>query len=95
MASDVELEFGLSTAGTTDDLAATVDYAAVFAACEAIVQGDSVRLLETLAERIARALLAAWPIDAVVVRVRKPDAPINGTLGWAGVEIRRERPAAL
>jgi dihydroneopterin aldolase len=89
---DVELALDLRAAGTTDELARTIDYGEVFEACRAIVEGPAVRLVETLAERIAVALLAGFPPAAeVVVRVRKPRAPLPGTFAWAGVEVRRLR----
>jgi dihydroneopterin aldolase len=89
---DVVLELDLAPAGTTDDLARTVDYGAVFAATRAVIEGPHVALLETLAERIATAVLAgSAPASAVTVRVRKPEAPLPGVLAWAGVEIRRTR----
>jgi len=87
---DVILELDLAPAGATDDLARTVDYGAVFAAARAVVEGPHVALIETLAERIAAAVLASGPsAGAVTVRVRKPEAPLPGELAWAGVEIRR------
>jgi 7,8-dihydroneopterin aldolase/epimerase/oxygenase len=90
---DVVLELGLAAAGTTDDLARTVDYGDVFRLARAVVeQGPRVALIETLAERIAADVLTANPaIDAVTVRVRKPRAPLPGVFAWAGVEIRRSR----
>lgn len=89
---DVVVELDLAPAGTTDDLARTLDYGAVFAAARAVVEGPHVALIETLAERIAAAVLASGPIArAVTVRVRKPEAPLPGELAWAGVEIRRSR----
>lgn len=89
---DVVLELDLAPAGATDDLARTVDYGAVFAAARAVVEGPSVALIETLAERIAAAVLAGSPpAGAVTVRVRKPEVPLPGTVAWAGVEIRRSR----
>jgi dihydroneopterin aldolase len=90
---DVVLELGLAAAGRTDELSRTVDYGDVFRRARAVVeQGPHVALIEALAERIAADLLAAHPaVDAVTVRVRKPRAPLPGTFGWAGVEIRRER----
>ncbi len=89
---DVILELDLAPAGTTDDLARTVDYGAVFAATRAVIEGPHVALLETLAERIAADVLAgSAPATAVTVRVRKPEAPLPGELAWAGVEIRRTR----
>jgi dihydroneopterin aldolase len=90
---DVVLELALAEAGTSDDLARTIDYGDVFRRARAIVEhGPHVSLIETLAERIASDLLAAHPAaTAVTVRVRKPRAPLPGVFAWAGVEIRRER----
>jgi dihydroneopterin aldolase len=87
---DVVLEVDLAPAGSTDDLARTVDYGAVFAVARDVVEGPHVDLIESLAERIAAGVLANHrAVDAVTVRVRKPDAPLPGSLAWAGVEIRR------
>ncbi len=89
---DVVIELDLAPAGSTDDLARSVDYGAIFGAARAVVEGPHVALIETLAERIAAAVLAAGPAaTAVTVRVRKLEAPLPGTLAWAGVEIRRSR----
>jgi dihydroneopterin aldolase len=90
---DVELELDLRPAGLDDDLARTVDYGEVFETCRSIVESTSYRLIEALAEAIAHELLADFPIDEVVVRVRKPEAPIEGIFGYAGVDIRRRRSA--
>jgi dihydroneopterin aldolase len=88
-AVDVELRLDLEPAGRSDDLARTVDYAAVFAICRDVVEGTSVRLIEALAERLADGILGAFPAVEVVVRVRKLRPPVEGTLAWAGVEVRR------
>ncbi len=89
---DVELELDLQPAGIDDDLTRTVDYGIVFETCRSIVESTSFRLIEALAEAIAHELLADFPISDVTVRVRKPNAPIDGTLAYAGVEIQRSRP---
>jgi dihydroneopterin aldolase len=88
-AVDIELIADLEPAGRSDDLAQTVDYGAVFAACRDVVEGRSFRLIEALAEAVADEVLAAFHVDEVVVRVRKLRPPIDGTIGWAGVEIVR------
>ena len=90
---DVELNLDLQPAGMDDDLTRTVDYGVVFETCRSIVESTSFRLIEALAEAIAHELLADFPILEVTVRVRKPNAPIEGTLAYAGVEIQR-RPSA-
>ena len=48
------------------------------------------RLVESLGERIAAAILAKFDVDAVTVTVRKP-TPIAGVLDYAGIRIRRTR----
>jgi dihydroneopterin aldolase len=90
---DVELGLDLGPAGVEDDLGRTVDYGSVFETCRTIVESTSFRLIEALAEAIAQELLAEYPADEVIVRVRKPNAPIDGTFAYAGVEISRRRPA--
>jgi 7,8-dihydroneopterin aldolase/epimerase/oxygenase len=91
---DVELALDVRAASMSDDLAQTVDYRGVHEAVRSVVEGESVDLIETLAERIARDVLAADArIDTVVVRVRKPDVDLGGQLEYAGVEIRRGRAA--
>ncbi|MCU0482720.1 MAG: dihydroneopterin aldolase [Chloroflexi bacterium] len=89
---DVVLELDLRSAGTADELQRTVDYGDVFGLVAGIVERQSFRLLEAMAEAIAAAILVEQPhADAVVVRVRKLRPPIDGSLAWAGVEIRRAR----
>ncbi len=78
---DVALYTDLRTAGTSDDLAATVDYAAVHRCVRAVIEGPPLRLIEAVAERLATALLAEFPrVERVVVRVHKPQAPIAGAV---------------
>ena len=89
---DVEMALDLRRAGETDDLAATVDYGAVFEVARRAVETTGRDLVEAIAEEIAGDILAGWPaVDEVVVRVRKMRPPIRGRLAWAGVEVRRTR----
>jgi dihydroneopterin aldolase len=90
---DVELLLDLRPAGVDDDLAQTVDYARVYEIVARIVGTASFRLLEAIAEAISDEILAAFPVDEVVVRVRKPAVQLGGPLDHAAVEIRR-RPTA-
>jgi 7,8-dihydroneopterin aldolase/epimerase/oxygenase len=88
---DVELVLDLAPAGTSDDLAKTVDYGEVYEVVRRNVESASYRLLETLAEAISREILGAFSVDEVAVRVRKPAVQLGGPLDYAGVEIRRRR----
>lgn len=89
---DVELRVGTRRAGSSDDLARTVDYRDVYEAVRRVVEGPPVDLIETLAESIARDVLAGDDrVRKVIVRVRKPEVRLGGPLDHAGVEIVRRR----
>lgn len=89
--ADVTLELDLAPAALSDDVADTVHYGELAETVAAILSGDPVDLLETLAARIAVAALADERVDAVEVTVHKPQAPIAVPFGDVAVTIRRER----
>lgn len=87
--ADVTVHLDLRAAAAADDLAATVSYADVAADVVALLAGEPVDLLETLAERIADVILARPPVRAVDVTVHKPQAPITVPFDDVQVRIRR------
>jgi 7,8-dihydroneopterin aldolase/epimerase/oxygenase len=91
---DVELGLDLRPAGTSDELARTVDYGAVFDVCREVVEQRSFHLLEGLAEALAADILARFArVEHVSVRAKKPGVPLDGIVEHAGVAIERERVA--
>ncbi len=92
---DVELRLDLRPAGNSDDLAQTVDYGQVHQRVREIVEGEPVNLTETVAERIAAAVLEDHPtLEVVRVKVAKPHVRLDGTvLTGSAVEILRRRDA--
>jgi dihydroneopterin aldolase len=92
---DLVLHADLAPAAERDELAGTVDYAALHELVRAIVDGPSFDLIEALAGAIARAILAATDpsiVNAVEVRVRKPKAPIDGAFDTVEAALFRRRP---
>jgi dihydroneopterin aldolase len=88
---DVTLHLDTGEAAATDDLAATVDYGTLAQEVVAVVTGEPVQLIETLAQRIADVALRPARVQAVDVRVHKPEAPISVPFDDVIVTIRRER----
>jgi 7,8-dihydroneopterin aldolase/epimerase/oxygenase len=90
---DVELRLNLRPAGLSDDLAQTVDYGEVHRQAREIVEGEPVNLTETVAERIATAILEDHPlVEDVRVKVAKPHVRLDDTvLSGSAVEILRHR----
>lgn len=88
---DLRLRVALSDAAASDSVTDTVHYGELAEAVAAIIAGDSVNLIETLAERIAAAALAFPRVQSVVVTVHKPHAPIALTFSDVAVRIERSR----
>jgi 7,8-dihydroneopterin aldolase/epimerase/oxygenase len=89
----VDLTLGLDTrpAAADDDLTKTVHYGIVAEEVVGIVEGEPVNLIETLAERIARACLGHEGVQEVEVSVHKPNAPITVPFDDVTVTITRSR----
>lgn len=88
---DVVLFLDTSPAARSDDLVDTVNYAAVAHDVAAIVGGEPVNLIETLAARIADACLVDARVERVEVSVHKPQAPIPLAFDDVVVTIGRSR----
>ncbi|MFT4305637.1 MAG: dihydroneopterin aldolase [Microbacterium sp.] len=88
---DLELALDLRPASRSDDVADTVHYGELAEQVVSIVEGDPVDLIETLAQRIADAVLGRPLVEAVRVTVHKPSAPIAVPFGDVAVTIERSR----
>jgi dihydroneopterin aldolase len=88
---DVAVELDVSVAAASDRLADTLDYGLLAQGLAAVIAGQPVSLLETLAERLAAVCLADERVDAVTVTVHKPQAPIALEFADVAVSIRRAR----
>ncbi len=87
----VSLATDLAEAGQTDNLDKTVNYAEVYSVCRAIVEGEPVKLIETVAEKIAATVMEEFAAKVTGVRVVliKPDPPIPGHYASVSVDITR------
>ncbi len=89
---DLTLALDIAEVARTDALEATVDYVAVHEVCRKLVEEERVRMIETLAARIAERLLKGFPrLTAVDVTVKKPSVPMKGVLDYVAVETSRTR----
>jgi dihydroneopterin aldolase len=86
---DVELIVDVSAAGTSDELADTVDYSAVCDAVSRVVATEQYRLLERLATRIAEVCRADPRVVGAIVEVRKLHPPVRAMLDYVAVRVER------
>ena len=89
---DVEMFTDTKKAGLSDNLEDTINYGEVYGIIKDINTKDKFQLIEKLADYISKEILSRFiEIEKIIVRVRKPDAPINGDFDWAGIEVERDR----
>lgn len=89
---DVEISYDFRDVAQSDAVEQAVDYRYVYRTARSIFEGPSLRLLETLVERTAQALLEQFPqADRVRVHVRKPHAPLGGPADGVEAEVEIDR----
>ncbi len=88
---DLELHTDVSAAAASDDLTQTVDYSTLARQVVDIVQGEPCDLIETLAVRLADAMLVHETVYAARVTVHKPEAPVGVPFSDVAVTVERER----
>ncbi|MDA4895647.1 dihydroneopterin aldolase [Microbacterium resistens] len=89
---DLRLRLSLREAAASDDVADTVHYGELAERVAAVVAGEPVDLIETLAARIADVALADPRVRSAQVTVHKPHAPIPLSFQDVAVTITRGRP---
>jgi len=91
---DLRLEVDLAAAAAGDRLEDTVDYGPLTVAVARIVEDESYRLVERLADRIAGLCLSQSGVRSVQVSVRKLRPPVPVQVASVGVTLhRRAAPA--
>lgn len=92
---DLALWVDAAPAASSDNIADTVSYSDIADEVVGILMGPSVCLIETLGERIARAVLAHAHVRGVEVTVHKPNAPIAHSFRDVSVTVRRGQIGVL
>lgn len=85
---DIEMEFDNKKAAKSDDIKDALDYKKVGKRITAFVEKSKYKLVERLAEQIAKLVLKEFPVSSVIISVMKPGA----MRGSESVGIRITRP---
>jgi dihydroneopterin aldolase len=91
---DLEIQLDLSRTGDDDELAHTLNYAAVIERVKALVEGSRYRTIERLNTRLCDAVLAFPEVRQVRSSLTKVAAPIAGFDGRVAIEMVRRRSDA-
>jgi dihydroneopterin aldolase len=84
---DVELYSDFCAAGADDDLGRTVNYPEVYAMVKEIVETGQYNLIEAIATAVLKRVTAAYQLERVTVRVRKPQPPVGGLMDAVEYEV--------
>lgn len=88
---DVVLHTDIRAAAATDDVADTAHYGELAELVRDVIGSGPYNLIETLAEKLAAAVLEGFAVAAVEITVHKPEAPIEVPFGDVSITIHRER----
>ncbi len=91
---DAMLWVDTAAAAAADDLSLTADYGSIADRLAAIIGGEPVALIETLADRLVMACLADPLVREAEVTVHKPQAPVSQEVADIAVTVRRRAGAA-
>ena len=88
---DIEVSTSLKDAATSDNLTASIDYSALFTIAKEEMLRHKYDLIETVAEKIASRVLSLDGVLSTVIRIRKPNAPIDSVFDHVEIQITREK----
>jgi dihydroneopterin aldolase len=91
---DLQCGVDLTRPAQTDTIGATVSYADIYDVVKTAFEEKRMHLIEAVGQNIVDSLFAAFSdITWIIIRVRKPEAPIAMVRGEAAIELHRLRPA--
>ena len=89
---DLELGVDLSVPASTDRLSTGISYADIYDVVKAAFEARRMKLLEAVAQNIVDGIFDTFQgVNWVVIRLRKPEAPIAMVRGEAAIELHRQR----
>ena len=89
---DLELGADLSALAATDDLETGMSYADIYEVVKATFEAPRMRLIEAVANNIVTAIFEQFqPVSWIIIRLRKPEAPIAMVRGEVAIELHRQR----
>lgn len=88
---DVSAYLDLASPGQSDQLADTLDYAALATEVREVVGSESHGLIERVALRVADTVLGHAVVERVVVTVHKPGARLDAAVDDVSVTVERSR----
>lgn len=88
---DIEIQTDLSISGESDILDDTINYDEIVGLIINLFTEQDYNLIEAVGETICSEILKRYPANQVLIRIRKPHAPINANLDTVEIELVRKK----
>lgn len=88
---DITMKKDIRKACINDTLEDTVHYGFVHDDVVTLTKNNKFKLIEKLAEELAKMIIEKYGVEEVTVSIEKPNAPINGIFKYVAVEITRSK----
>jgi len=88
---DIELFLPLNKPGKSDNLEDTINYQDIITIATEAFTYKQYSLVEAAAESVCERLLNELKIDNIIIRVRKPHAPIKADFDSVEIELNRKK----
>ena len=86
---DVTLFVDVRKASQTDNIKYAVNYSNVYDLLKKIVEKKEYKLIETMAENIAKEILNKFSVENVLIKIKKPEVLADKNVNYTAVEIIR------
>jgi dihydroneopterin aldolase len=88
---DIKLFLDIKKASQTDDINKAINYSTIHKSIKNLSENKKYKLIETMAEDIAKNILENFDISEVLVRIKKPQALAKKNVSYVAVEIVRSK----
>ena len=89
--ADVRVYLDVRIASKSDSIRKTIDYREIFRIAQEVIECNSYKLLETIAENIASEILNVYKIFTVDVTIRKLKPAVAGVVDFVEIKISRKK----
>ena len=88
---DIEVCTSLKVATASDDLTGSIDYSILHVIAKEEMCRQKYDLIEKKKKKISTRVLSLNGVLSTIIRIRKPNAPIDGVFDYVEIEITREK----
>lgn len=92
---DCTIDYDFEKASQSDNLEDTLDYGSIMHSISDFATQNTFNLIETLCYHTASMIMQKYPVEKILLTVRKPQAPVDLDFGDVSVSVQLERTPVI